>query len=592
MIKQRNFLCGRNLLYHLQVDNNLSGKMATRVTPLNVSAEEFRAIFGDSDEEDTGNIDGDSSDIDFEGIDEDGEESDEEIDNEGADENDHEEPRQQWTANLSNIAAGEFSARSGIVVDVGDEPKADDFFTLMFGEDLFDKIVEETNRYARQKLADNQQRLAKWRDITKPELKAYFGICVIMGLNILPKVADYWSSDIFMGNEGIKRVMPKNRFEEISQYLHLNDTSREPARGEANFDRLYKCRPALTAVLRNVQRCYSPTKNISIDEGMIAFKGRLSFRQYLPAKPTKYGIKVWMAADASNGFVINFSVYLGSDGQIRRRHGLGYDVVMDMARPFLRRKHHVFFDNFFSSPVLLEHLLDQQTYACSTVRCTRKDLPPCAKNKLRQPGQTITRQRGSLLFTKWHDKRDVAFLSTNVSPEEPSRTVQRKKNGRNIEIQKPRVSDVYTANMGGVDRADQFRSYYTVGRQSRKWYRYIFWFLFNVAACNGYILECEHRRGRHQRKRSQAAFRLELGKRLINGFNCRKRQANQVADQEPQRNHQATRIEGRKKECVKCKSAGRKTAKGYPVETRNKCQQCGVALCKVGCFDAYHREDA
>lgn len=119
-----------------------------------------------------------------------------------------------------------------------------------------------------------------------------------------------------MGNEGIKQVMPKNRFKEISQYLHLNDTSRELARGDANFDSLYKCRPALTATLRNVQCCYSPTKNISIDEGMIAFKVRLSFRQYLPAKPTKCGIKVWMAADASNGYVVNFSVYLGSDGQI------------------------------------------------------------------------------------------------------------------------------------------------------------------------------------------------------------------------------------------------------------------------------------
>lgn len=65
--------------------------------------------------------------------------------------------------------------------------------------------------------------------------------------------------------------MPKNRFEEISQFLHLNDLSREPMRGDVNFDCLYKCRPALNAVLRNVQRCYLPTKNLSVDEGMIAF---------------------------------------------------------------------------------------------------------------------------------------------------------------------------------------------------------------------------------------------------------------------------------------------------------------------------------
>lgn len=69
-------------------------------------------------------------------------------------------------------------------------------------------------------------------------------------------------------------------------------------------------------------------------------------------------------------------------------------------------------------------------------------------------GQTIMQQRGNLLFVKWHDKRDVAFLSRNVSPEEPSWTVQCKKNGRNIDIQKPCVLNVYTANMGGVDRAE------------------------------------------------------------------------------------------------------------------------------------------
>lgn len=208
-----------------------------------------------------------------------------------------------------------------------------------------------------------------------------------------------------------------------------------------------------------------------------------------------------------------------------------------MARPCFKRNHHVFFDNFFSSPVLLDHLLAQQTYACLTVRCKCKELPPCAKNKLREPGQTIARQRRNLLFTKWHDKQDVALLTTNVSPEEPSWTMQHKKNGRNIDIQKPRVSDVYTANMGGVDRIDQFRSYYIVGRQSRKWYRYIFWFLFNVAACNGYILECKHRRS-HQWKRPQAVFWLELGKRLINNYSYWKWPANQVPAQEARRDHQ------------------------------------------------------
>ena len=43
---------------------------------------------------------------------------------------------------------------------------------------------------------------------------------------------------------------------------------------------------------------FAQQKHIAIEEGMIAFKGRLSFGQYMPAKPTKYGIKVWMAMDS------------------------------------------------------------------------------------------------------------------------------------------------------------------------------------------------------------------------------------------------------------------------------------------------------
>ena len=143
----------------------------------------------------------------------------------------------------------------------------------------------------------------------KDEMKAYLGVCVIIGINNLPKLADDWSSDIVICNDGIKQTMSKNRFEEISQFFHLNKSSEEPAGGDENFDRPYKCRPALTSILRNAHCCYSSKKKNSI-EGMIAFKGRL-FCQYLPAKPTKNGIKVWMAADASHSYVVNFSVYQG-----------------------------------------------------------------------------------------------------------------------------------------------------------------------------------------------------------------------------------------------------------------------------------------
>ena len=563
--------------------------MKNMAEALDITAEEYHDIFGTSDEEDA-DIDFEGSDIEVQEIDsnEELEEEAEESDNEGnaADAIDE---QTAWSNELSDFVISQFNSQCGIKVEVPPESKSDFFFNLIFSDELIDLIVRETNRYARQKLAGNNTRLAKWHDVTRQELKAYFGICVVMGINNLPRLAMYWSSDPLIGNTGIQNIMTKNRFEELSQYLHFSNSETEPQRGEENFDRLYKVRSLLSGVLENSQKAYEPSKNLSIDEGMIAFKGRLSFRQYMPAKPTKYGIKVWMAADSQNGYVNNFSVYLGKEANVPRVNGLGYDVVMKMASPFLKKHRHIFFDNSFTSTKLMEDLLAQDTYSCGTVRSNRKDLPPCAKNKLRQ-GEKVCAQRGKIIFTKWHDKRDISFLSTNVLPSEPSRLVARKKNGRNIQIEKPRVADVYTADMGGVDRADQLRSFYFAGYSSRKWYRYIFWFLFNLSVCNSFILESIYRTNQGERKRPMINFRLDLAKQLIDGFTQRKRKRrSQEALTQPvaREEHLSVHVTGRKRKCVQCIKAGRRTAKGYKVETRFECSLCKVALCRT-CHNEYH----
>lgn len=105
------------------------------------------------------------------------------------------------------------------------------------------------------------------------------------------------------------------------------------------------------------------TMNISVDEGMIGFHGSLSFRQYKPAKPIKYGIKSWMTADSSNGFVLNFDVYLGKEpNQWPRICCQGYNVMTCVVRPLTNKNHHVFFDNFSSSVKLLKHLASYKNH--------------------------------------------------------------------------------------------------------------------------------------------------------------------------------------------------------------------------------------
>ena len=233
----------------------------------------------------------------------------------------------------------------------------------------------------------------------------------------------------------------------------------------------------------------------------------------MPAKSNKYRIKVWMVADSSNGYVLNFDIYLGKEVDGRPHiYGLDYDVVNKLIRPFMNMNHREFFDNLFTSTTLLEHLETDDTFACGTVRCNRRDLPPCAKNKLRV-GEKVARQKGYVVFTKWHDKRDVSVMANIVSPLVDDVAVDSYLG----EIPKPAVIDVYKA-MGGVDRADQLPEYYSVDGASYKWYRYNFCYLIHTSISNDFILCNFHRLGQNMGKLRQLNFRSRLAKQLIGGF--------------------------------------------------------------------------
>ena len=44
---------------------------------------------------------------------------------------------------------------------------------------------------------------------------------------------------------------------------------------------------------------------------MIKFQGRSSLKQYMPKKPIKRGINVWVLGDSNNGYFSRFEVYSG-----------------------------------------------------------------------------------------------------------------------------------------------------------------------------------------------------------------------------------------------------------------------------------------
>ena len=59
----------------------------------------------------------------------------------------------EWSRDLHAFDIEPFSGSHGLTVPLPVKAKAVDFFGLLFGEPVFYLITEETNRYARQKLA-------------------------------------------------------------------------------------------------------------------------------------------------------------------------------------------------------------------------------------------------------------------------------------------------------------------------------------------------------------------------------------------------------------------------------------------------------
>ena len=99
--------------------------------------------------------------------------------------------------------------------------------------------------------------------------------------------------------------MKRDRFSLILQFLHLNDSANYIAKGQPGHDPLYKLRPFMDPLLDNFKAAYNLGREIAIDESMIGFKGRLHFIQYMPKKPTKWGMKAFVLADSSSGYTGN-----------------------------------------------------------------------------------------------------------------------------------------------------------------------------------------------------------------------------------------------------------------------------------------------
>ena len=166
-------------------------------------------------------------------------------------------------------------------------------------------------------------------------------------------------------------TISRDRFEEIIRYLHFVDNSNLPMHGHPSFSRLQKVQPVLSLIKKSMSQAYNLHCQLSIDEAMEPFKGRSSMQQYMPIKPIKRGFKIWVIADALNGYFYDVIPYIGATGGSACL-GLGEKIVLELTQPLFGRNRQIFCDNYFTTIPLFHTLLNYHTNACGTIRINTK----------------------------------------------------------------------------------------------------------------------------------------------------------------------------------------------------------------------------
>lgn len=329
-----------------------------------------------------------------------------------------------------------------------------DLLQLFVDEEVLSLISSETNKNAKENVSN-------WKDVNHQELKQFLGLIIYMGVVKYPKISDYWSRKPYFKNNFVSKVMTRTRFQSILRFLHFSQNN--------PTDRLGKLRPFISLLNEKFKHYKVPGECLVIDETMIPFRERLIFRQYLPGKSAKYGVKLYKMCDPE-GYTYSFEVYSGKEASVDQQTKVRHSnkVVHGLLGNYINKGRTLTVDNFYTNIELANNLLIKNTHLVGTTRKSMKTVPKSILQPKLKKGEIVGKQNQvGVVVGTWRDKRYVRFLTTRHSLKILNTG---KKNRKGDELRKPEAIIFYNKNKQGVDVSDQMTSYFSPLRKTIKWY--------------------------------------------------------------------------------------------------------------------------
>src|SRR6201990_2964934 len=151
--------------------------------------------------------------------------------------------------------------------------------------------------------------------------------------------------------------MTRKRFQFLLCCLRFDNQDTREARYKK--DKFASIRNIWNIFINNCRKMYIPYEAVTVDEQLLAFKGKCPFRMYIPNKPAKYGIKLIFCNDNKSKNLVRVLPCLGKKGTKSEdpKIGLGHHFTKYLTKPYHHSNRNVTTDNWFTFVDLVQDLL-------------------------------------------------------------------------------------------------------------------------------------------------------------------------------------------------------------------------------------------
>jgi hypothetical protein len=321
-------------------------------------------------------------------------------------------------------------------------------FKYFFSDNMLQKIVIHTNEQIALKSAAYKEKTLTISKTCKEEVMALIGLLVFSGAMKNNHLNAKRMFDPILSGNIYRAIMSSDRFLFLLDCLRFDDKQTRADRKKV--DTFAPVRDIWEEFIAICRSSYTPSSYTTLDEQLLAFRGRCGFRMFIPNKPAKYGIKLVMLCDVASKYMIDAEPYLGK-GTKTNELPLSAYYIKNLTKSIHGSNRCVTMDNWFTSVGVADELLlaSYNLTLVGTLRKNKAEIPPdMLETRQRQPGTSVfcfDKQKTLVKYlSKTKNKKLVILLSTIHTDRSLNKVTK-----------KPEMIHFYNETKFGVDTFDQ-----------------------------------------------------------------------------------------------------------------------------------------